>query len=60
MTHAVTEFSAGLEYFAQSGALNESMSDIFAILVDSSKLDTWGKNWIVKAILPKWRNERFK
>ena len=28
-THAVTQFTAGLFYFNQSGALNESFSDIF-------------------------------
>jgi bacillolysin len=34
LTHAVTEFSAGLFYFQQSGALNESYSDIFGESVD--------------------------
>ena len=29
-THAVTEYTAGLVYQDQSGALNESMSDVFA------------------------------
>ncbi len=29
-THAVTEHAAGLEYAGQSGALNESVSDVFA------------------------------
>ena len=38
LTHAVTEETAGLEYQCQSGALNESMSDIFASNVDS---DDW-------------------
>ncbi len=33
-THAVTEYSAGLIYQNQSGALNESMSDIFGELID--------------------------
>ncbi|HEX2869488.1 MAG TPA: M4 family metallopeptidase [Ignavibacteriales bacterium] len=35
MTHGVTQYSAGLEYQGQSGALNESMSDIFGALVDT-------------------------
>lgn len=35
MTHGVTQYSAGLEYQGQSGALNESMSDVFGTLVDS-------------------------
>ena len=30
LAHAVTEHTAGLEYAGQSGALNESMSDVFA------------------------------
>ena len=31
-THAVTQFSAGLAYVDQSGALNESISDVFAAM----------------------------
>jgi bacillolysin len=34
LTHAVTEYSAGLFYYMQSGALNESFSDIFGETVD--------------------------
>ncbi len=33
LTHGVTQFSAGLEYEGQSGALNESVSDVFGTLV---------------------------
>jgi Zn-dependent metalloprotease len=33
LTHGVTEFTAGLEYHNQPGALNESMSDVFGSLV---------------------------
>lgn len=33
-THAVTQYSANLEYETQSGALNESFSDVFAVMVD--------------------------
>lgn len=33
LTHGVTEFTAGLEYQNQSGALNESISDVFGSLV---------------------------
>ena len=35
LTHAITDRTADLEYKCQSGALNESMSDIFASNVDS-------------------------
>ncbi len=38
LTHAVTEYSAGLIYQNESGALNESMSDIFGAMVDR---DDW-------------------
>ncbi len=37
-THAVTQYTAGLIYNGQSGALNESFSDIFGAMVDS---DDW-------------------
>lgn len=33
LAHGVTEHTAGLEYHLQSGALNESMSDVFGSLV---------------------------
>ena len=33
LTHGVTQFTAGLEYHNQSGALNESISDVFGSLV---------------------------
>lgn len=35
MTHGVIQNTANLEYKNQSGALNESMADVFGILVDS-------------------------
>ncbi|MEJ8545025.1 M4 family metallopeptidase [Brevibacillus borstelensis] len=38
LTHAVTERTAGLIYQNESGALNESMSDIFGAMVDD---DDW-------------------
>ena len=38
LTHAITDRTADLEYKCQSGALNESMSDIFASNVDD---DDW-------------------
>lgn len=37
-THAVTQYTAGLIYNGQSGALNESFSDVFGAMVDS---DDW-------------------
>ncbi|PHE65156.1 peptidase M4 family protein, partial [Bacillus wiedmannii] len=38
LTHAVTEHTANLEYQGESGALNESFSDIFGAMVDR---DDW-------------------
>ena len=40
MTHGVTESTARLEYDSQSGAINESMSDVIGVLVDRT-------NWLV-------------
>lgn len=35
LTHGVTEFTCGLVYRNQSGALNESLSDIFAVIINN-------------------------
>jgi Zn-dependent metalloprotease/photosystem II stability/assembly factor-like uncharacterized protein len=47
-THALTEYTAGLYYYMQSGALNESFSDIFGETVDllnESGNDSPGVRW---------------
>jgi|GEM_PF-1344251 len=36
LTHGITERTAGLFYYFQSGAINESMSDVFGELIDLS------------------------
>lgn len=36
--HAVTQYTANLIYYGQSGALNESFSDVFGVMVDR---DDW-------------------
>ena len=47
MTHGVTQYTAGLTYANESGALNESMSDVFGAMVESYArggaitADTW-------------------
>jgi thermolysin len=47
MTHGVTQYSANLTYANESGALNESMSDVFGAMVESYarggviNADTW-------------------
>lgn len=38
LTHGVTEFTSGLEYHNQPGALNESISDVFGSLVKQYSL----------------------
>ena len=38
LTHGVTEHEAKLEYHGQSGALNESVSDVFGSLVKQRAL----------------------
>ncbi|MBK8817298.1 MAG: M4 family metallopeptidase [Methylococcaceae bacterium] len=55
LTHAVTERSARLIYFMQSGALNESFSDIFGETVDLSNTggtDTAAVRWLAGENLP--------
>ncbi|HEX8385092.1 MAG TPA: M4 family metallopeptidase, partial [Rubricoccaceae bacterium] len=43
LTHAVTERTAGLVYNREPGALNEAVSDIFAVMIDRN--DWWvGEN----------------
>lgn len=51
MTHGVTEKEAGLTYFGQSGALNESFSDVFGIMVKQRILNqTAGESeWMLGA-----------
>jgi len=39
LAHGVTQYTAGLEYEGQSGALNESVSDVFGALVEQHSLD---------------------
>ncbi len=45
LTHGVTEFSAGLVYSYESGALNESFSDIFGKAVEN--FATGSNNWLI-------------
>lgn len=39
LTHGITQYEGNMMYFGESGALNESMSDVFGILV---------KQWVLK------------
>jgi Zn-dependent metalloprotease len=51
LTHGVTEFAAGLEYHNQSGALNESISDVFGSLVKQWSLQQTAADadWLIGA-----------
>jgi len=51
LAHGVTEFTAGLEYHNQSGALNESMSDVFGSLVKQWSLSQTADraDWLIGA-----------
>lgn len=53
LTHGVTEHTAGLAYSGQSGALNESVSDVFGILVKqhAQGLDASASDWLIGADL---------
>ncbi len=53
LTHGVTEFTSNLFYYAQSGALNESLSDIFGEFVDQLySTNTPAERWLVGEDLP--------
>ena len=49
LTHGVTQFTAGLTYVAQSGALNESLSDCFGSMVKQLSLgqDATAADWLI-------------
>jgi Zn-dependent metalloprotease len=51
LTHGVTQFEAKLQYFQQSGALNESLSDVFGSLVKQYQLQQLANeaDWIIGA-----------
>jgi Zn-dependent metalloprotease len=56
LTHAVTEHTANLFYYMQSGALNESFSDIFGESVDlwnnAGEAEPPANRWLVGEDLP--------
>jgi Zn-dependent metalloprotease len=49
LTHGVTQYTAGLGYTDQTGALNEATSDIMGACVDQhvNKLDAGTFNWLI-------------
>jgi Zn-dependent metalloprotease len=51
LTHGITQYTAGLNYSAQSGALNESFSDVFGSLVKQYGLEQTAEqaDWLIGA-----------
>ena len=51
LTHGVTEYTSGLEYSGQSGALNESVSDVFGSVVKQWSLgqSAADADWLIGA-----------
>lgn len=51
LTHGVTQYTANLEYFGQSGALNESVSDVFGALIKQHTLGQTADqaDWLIGA-----------
>ena len=51
LTHGVTQFTAGLDYSSQTGALNEHMSDVFGSLVKQYHLGQTAAeaDWLIGA-----------
>ncbi len=51
LTHGVTQYEAALRYRYQSGALNESFSDVFGSLIKQRQLNQEAKNadWLIGA-----------
>ncbi|MBK7359610.1 MAG: M4 family metallopeptidase [Saprospiraceae bacterium] len=46
LTHGVTQFTCGLEYLYESGAINEGLSDIFGKTIEQ-EYDPAGFNWLL-------------
>lgn len=51
-THGVTHHSSNLTYSYESGALNESFSDIFGIAIQAVMLDGGSTDWILGNFIP--------
>ncbi|RLV08636.1 peptidase M4 family protein [Streptomyces griseocarneus] len=51
LTHGVTQYTANLEYYGQSGALNESVSDVFGSMIKQYALGQTADqaDWLIGA-----------
>ena len=56
LSHGLTQYTSGLFYYAESGAINESMSDVFGELIDQSDstggVDPDADKWLLGEQLP--------
>ena len=55
LTHGVTQHTSGLAYWYQSGAINESMSDVFGEFIDQENVGTHDdptERWLLGEGLP--------
>ena len=57
LTHGVTDFSAHLFYYYQSGAINESLSDVFGELIDQTNgSEPAQTRWLIGEDIPGFPN----
>jgi bacillolysin len=55
LTHGVTQYTSGLFYYYQSGAINESLSDVFGEFIDQTNghgNDSAGARWVIGEDVP--------
>ncbi|MBE7552986.1 MAG: M4 family metallopeptidase [Anaerolineales bacterium] len=63
LTHGVTQYESGLIYFYESGAINESLSDVWGEFVDLTNgagTDTSGVRWLVGEDVSGWPAAAFR
>lgn len=58
-THGVTQFSAGLEYLYEAGAMNEAFSDIFGKAIEY-EFDRDSFNWYIGARFARTKAQAFR
>ena len=51
-THGITDYTANLAYEFESGALNESFSDIFGVVIQAQTLDWGATDWFIGNYIP--------
>ena len=57
LTHGVQQFETNLEYKDESGALNESLADVFGIMIKQKVLnqDAGTSDWLIGENVLNWR-----